>query len=72
MSTDTAAIHHVTSIASDPQRNVECYTGGSGFTHDESADELGSSPTLPPWLEEDRETIGGQLSPLGADPLEAN
>jgi glyoxalase family protein len=35
-----------------------------GFTVDESVDELGASLQLPPWFEEDREMIEGQLPPL--------
>jgi catechol 2,3-dioxygenase-like lactoylglutathione lyase family enzyme len=69
---DTAGIHHVTSIASDPQRDVEFYTDGPGPTRDESVDELGSSRKLPPWLEEDRATIEGRLPRIDADALEAN
>lgn len=39
----------------------EIATDGPGFAHDESVDELGSTLKLPPWLEDDRETIARRL-----------
>ncbi|MFC6837349.1 ring-cleaving dioxygenase [Halomarina ordinaria] len=44
----------------------EIATDGPGFTRDESVEALGSDLQLPPWLEEDRETIESQLPPLPA------
>jgi glyoxalase family protein len=43
---------------------VELSTEGPGFTVDEADGELGSSLVLPPWAEEDREMIEGQLPPV--------
>jgi glyoxalase family protein len=42
----------------------EIATEGPGFTADEDASALGSSLKLPPWLEDDRERIAADLSPL--------
>ncbi|WP_225334150.1 ring-cleaving dioxygenase [Halomicrobium urmianum] len=42
----------------------EIATEEPGFTCDESVDELGTDLQLPPWLEDDRETIEAQLEPL--------
>lgn len=42
----------------------EIATEKPGFTHDESADELGESLQLPPWMESERETIENQLPEL--------
>ena len=50
----------------------EIATDGPGFTRDESVAELGTSLKLPPWLEEDREMIEGQLPPVGTPAREAN
>jgi glyoxalase family protein len=43
----------------------ELATDGPGLTVDEPAEALGDRLQLPPWLEEDREMITAQLSPLG-------
>lgn len=50
----------------------EIATDGPGFTRDEAVDELGTSLKLPPWLEEDREMIEGQLPEIDAGTMEAN
>ena len=42
----------------------EIATDGPGFLIDESADALGTSLCLPPWLEPSRESIQARLSPL--------
>jgi len=44
----------------------EIATEGPGFTRDESVETLGSLLQLPPWLEDDRETIESALQPLSA------
>lgn len=46
----------------------EIATDGPGFTRDESVEELGSSLKLPPWLEDDRESLEASLPAL--DPVE--
>jgi glyoxalase family protein len=43
---------------------IELSTETPGVTVDEDADDLGSSLVLPPWAEEDREMIEGQLPPV--------
>ncbi len=45
----------------------ELATDGPGFDRDEPIEELGTKLKLPPWLEEDRESIERQLPPLSAD-----
>lgn len=48
----------------DPEGHIlELATPDPGFSVDEEPDELGSRLILPPWLEEDRETIEGALGP---------
>jgi glyoxalase family protein len=42
----------------------EIATDGPGFTVDESVEELGSELKVPPWLEDDRETLAAALPPL--------
>jgi glyoxalase family protein len=42
----------------------EIATDGPGFLRDEPVATLGSELGLPPWLEDDRDTIEGQLPPL--------
>ena len=49
----------------------EIATDGPGFTRDEDAESLGTGLKLPPWLEEDRDAIEGQLPPLVAPDVEA-
>lgn len=43
---------------------VELATVGPGFAVDEAVDQLGSSLKLPPWLEQHRAAIEGNLEPL--------
>jgi glyoxalase family protein len=43
---------------------IELATESPGFTIDEDADNLGESLVLPPWAEEDRAMIEGQLPPV--------
>lgn len=43
----------------------EIATTGPGFDEDEEVDELGTSLTLPEWLEDERESIEAQLPELG-------
>jgi glyoxalase family protein len=51
----------------DPDGHVvELATAGPGFLVDESADELGQSLQLPPWLEPRRAEIEGALYPIDA------
>lgn len=45
---------------------VELATLGPGFTVDESAEDLGSSLRLPPWLEDDRAQIERRMRPVAA------
>lgn len=45
----------------------EFATDGPGFDRDEPVAELGTTLKLPPWLEDDRETIEQRLPPLSAD-----
>ena len=47
---------------------IELATEEPGFDVDEGADSLGSSLVLPPWAEEDREMITGQLPPVDVPP----
>lgn len=47
----------------------ELATDGPGLTRDESVEELGSDLCLPPWLDEDEETIRQQLPSL-EEPVE--
>ena len=42
----------------------EIATDGPGFLIDESAEALGTSLCLPPWLEPTRESLEARLSPL--------
>lgn len=51
----------------------EIATEGPGFTADEAASDLGSSLKLPPWLDDDRESIVASLPPLsGVASMEAD
>jgi glyoxalase family protein len=43
---------------------LEIATDGPGFDVDESANALGTSLSLPPWLEEERETLERELTPI--------
>ena len=43
---------------------LEIATDGPGFAVDEDAEELGTSLKLPEWLEGQRESIEGILTPL--------
>jgi glyoxalase family protein len=43
---------------------VELATAGPGFLYDEKEAELGQSLKLPPWLEEHRQDIAANLTPL--------
>ncbi|ELZ31597.1 glyoxalase/bleomycin resistance protein/dioxygenase [Halogeometricum pallidum JCM 14848] len=45
---------------------IELSTEKPGFDIDESEEAFGSSLVLPPWAEEDREMIAGQLPPVDA------
>lgn len=49
----------------------ELATEQPGLTVDADLDTLGQSLFLPPWLEEDREMIEGQLRPLDVSPTES-
>jgi glyoxalase family protein len=44
---------------------VEIATDGPGFLVDEPAESLGQGLSLPPWLENDRETLERALTPIG-------
>ena len=44
---------------------VEIATDGPGFLIDESPDSLGRALSLPPWLENERETLERELTPIG-------
>jgi len=44
---------------------IEIATDGPGFLVDEPADTLGRSLSLPPWLENERDTLERELTPLG-------
>jgi glyoxalase family protein len=44
---------------------IEIATDGPGFLVDEEADTLGRSLSLPPWLENERETLERELTPIG-------
>lgn len=49
----------------DPDGHVvELATAGPGFAVDEAPDELGTSLTLPPWLEDERSRLEPYLQPL--------
>jgi glyoxalase family protein len=43
---------------------IEIATDGPGFLVDEPAESLGQGLSLPPWLEEERETLERELSPI--------
>ena len=43
---------------------IELATDGPGFLVDEAADSLGQGLALPPWLEEERETLERELTPI--------
>jgi glyoxalase family protein len=49
----------------------EIATDGPGFLIDESAETLGTSLCLPPWLEPTRESLEARLPPLHAQPATA-
>jgi glyoxalase family protein len=44
---------------------IEIATDGPGFLVDEAPETLGRSLTLPPWLENERETLERELTPVG-------
>jgi glyoxalase family protein len=44
---------------------IEIATDGPGFFVDESPETLGRSLSLPPWLENERETLERELTPIG-------
>jgi glyoxalase family protein len=44
---------------------IEIATEGPGFLVDEAAEGLGRSLSLPPWLENERETLERELTPIG-------
>jgi glyoxalase family protein len=44
---------------------VEIATDGPGFLVDEAPESLGRSLSLPPWLENERETLERELTPIG-------
>jgi glyoxalase family protein len=44
---------------------VEIATNGPGFLVDETPESLGRSLSLPPWLENERETLERELTPVG-------
>jgi len=44
---------------------IEIATDGPGFMVDEPRGELGRSLSLPPWLENERETLERELTPIG-------
>jgi glyoxalase family protein len=44
---------------------IEIATDGPGFLVDEPREALGSSLSLPPWLESERETLERELTPIG-------
>jgi glyoxalase family protein len=43
---------------------IEIATDGPGFLVDEPAESLGQGLSLPPWLEEERETLERELTPI--------
>jgi glyoxalase family protein len=43
---------------------IEIATDGPGFAVDEPAESLGQSLALPPWLEDERETLERELTPI--------
>ena len=43
---------------------IELATDGPGFAVDEPAESLGAQLSLPPWLEEERETLERELTPI--------
>jgi glyoxalase family protein len=43
---------------------IEIATDGPGFLVDEPAESLGKGLSLPPWLEEERETLERELTPI--------
>ena len=44
---------------------IEIATDGPGFLVDEPRETLGQGLSLPPWLEEERETLERELAPIG-------
>jgi glyoxalase family protein len=44
---------------------IEVATDAPGFTVDESRESLGQGLALPPWLEQERETLESELTPIG-------
>jgi len=44
---------------------IEIATDGPGFLVDEPPEALGRSLSLPPWLENERETLERELTPIG-------
>jgi glyoxalase family protein len=43
---------------------IEIATDGPGFLVDEPADSIGQALSLPPWLEEERDTLERELTPI--------
>ena len=43
---------------------IEIATDGPGFLVDEPGESLGQGLSLPPWLEEERETLERELTPI--------
>ena len=46
---------------------LEIATDGPGFLVDEPAETLGTSLSLPPWLEAERATLERELTPIALD-----
>jgi hypothetical protein len=44
---------------------IEIATDDPGFLVDEPPESLGTSLSLPPWLEPERETLERELTPIG-------